>query len=202
MKQYNVNKLVCGCDEAGRGALAGPVIAGAVILPKKKSIHNLNDSKKIAPNLREKISESIKKNRICWGIGVVNNTEIDKINILNASIKAMHLAIKSMIVKMDGKHPELLLIDGNRFEKYKNIEHKCIIKGDAKYSSIAAASILAKTYRDQLMTKLSGQHIEYNWKKNKGYPTKEHKNAISNFGITKYHRKSFKLLENQYSLEF
>ena len=200
IQQYNLNKIVCGCDEAGRGALAGPVVAGAVVLPNNFFLKDLNDSKNKSPTLREKMSLIIKKRSVVWGIGVVNNSEIDTLNILNASIKAMHLAIKS-IMKKSNNIPGLLLIDGNRFQQYEGIEHQCIIKGDSKYSSIAASSILAKTYRDKLMVKLEKAHPHYNWGKNKGYPTKEHKTAISNFGITKYHRKSFKLLENQYALK-
>ena len=201
MKKYDLNKLVCGCDEAGRGALAGPVVAAAVVLPKNFFLKGLNDSKKISPRLRKKMSVII-KNKSFWGIGVINSSKIDTLNILNASIEAMHLAITKVLKKMRGNSFELLLIDGNRFKKYKKMEHKCIIKGDAKYSSIAAASILAKTHRDELMEKLAQENKEYKWEKNKGYPTQGHKLAIKNFGITKYHRKSFKLLETQYALKF
>ncbi len=201
MEQYDSKQLVCGCDEAGRGALAGPVVAAAVILPKKFLHRDLNDSKKINAVLRQDLSKIIKKKSIGWGIGIVSAQKIDEINILNASLEAMHRAITSMIMKIKSKKPDLLLIDGNRFKKYKNIMHKCIIKGDGKYYSIAAASILAKTYRDNLMRRLSKKTPEYNWSKNKGYPTKEHKMKIIELGVSKYHRKSFKLLDLQYVLK-
>ncbi len=195
--KYNTNQIICGCDEAGRGALAGPVVASAVILPKDFTHPDINDSKKISINLRIQLSKIIKQKSVCWSIGVVQPIDIDKINILNASIKAMHIAIKKL-----KKKPEILLIDGNRFHAYRDINHKCIIKGDAKYYSIAAASILAKTHRDEIMIKLHNQHPVYNWKKNKGYPTKQHKRQIISTGITKHHRKSFKLLDEQYVLQF
>ena len=201
IKQYDNNRLICGCDEAGRGALAGPVVAGAVILPKTFQNSTINDSKKLSENLRTKLVKLIKKKSLFWAIGVVNVNRIDKINILNASIQAMHIAIKKIVNKMQ-KNPDLLIIDGNRFKKYHNIEHKCIIKGDSKYLSISAASILAKTYRDDIMIKLHTQHPTYNWTRNKGYPTKEHKQKIIMHGITEHHRKSFKLLEKQYSFDF
>ena len=202
VSQYKSAKLICGCDEAGRGALAGPVVASAVILPKKKIIQDLNDSKKISKRLRYKLSEIIKKESVAWAIGVIDVNEIDSINILNSSIKAMHLAIKKIIKKLRGNPPDLLLIDGNRFQPYNDIEYKCIVRGDSKYSSIAAASILAKTYRDDLMIKLGEKYPEYNWTQNKGYPTKEHKIKILHSGINKHHRKSFKLLDIQYTLRF
>ena len=151
IKHYDTKKNICGCDEAGRGALAGPVVAAAVILPKVFWHDKINDSKKISQKNREILSDIIKKNSLAWGIGVVNMNTIDKINILNASIKAMHLAINMIEKKLETKKIDILLIDGNRFKQYKKIEHKCIIKGDGKYLSIAAASILAKTYRDNLM---------------------------------------------------
>ena len=201
LKLYNPNKLICGCDEAGRGALAGPVVASAVILPKHFVHNDLNDSKKLSKKMRENLAFLIKEKSLFWGIGVVNEQEIDNINILQASIKAMHIAIEKLIIKMK-TNPDLLLIDGNKFNVYPNIPHKCIIKGDSKYLSIAAASVLAKTYRDELMEKLAQENKEYKWEKNKGYPTQDHKFAIKNFGITKYHRKSFKLLETQYALKF
>ena len=201
LKQYNSNKLICGCDEAGRGALAGPVVAGAVILPKKFYHPELNDSKKISHKIRNTLAEFIKENSLYWAIGIVDIKKIDEINILNASIQAMHLAIKKNISKMKRKI-DLLIIDGNRFKKYKNIKHTCIIKGDAKYSSIAGASILAKTHRDAIMNRLDKKYPLYNWKQNKGYPTQEHKQKIIHYGITEHHRKSFKLLEKQYSFEF
>ena len=200
LKLYNSNQIICGCDEAGRGALAGPVVASAVILTKPFYQPELNDSKKISKKLRHELASFIKQNSLGWAIGLVSEKEIDRINILNASIKAMHIAINRIIAKIN-QSPELLIIDGNRFKPYKSIEHKCIIKGDAKYASIAAASVLAKTYRDKLMNDLHVKHPIYNWKENKGYPTKEHKKKIIHHGINKYHRKSFKLLDPQYTLD-
>ena len=200
VKEYESNDIICGCDEAGRGALAGPVIASAVVLPKKFFHEKLNDSKKLSEKSRYELAKIIKKESLFWAIGLVESIEIDDINILNASIKAMHIAINHIVLNMD-RDPEILLIDGNKFKPYKNIKHKCVIKGDAKYSSIAAASILAKTHRDSIMIQLDKEHPEYNWKTNKGYPTKEHKLQIINSGITKHHRKSFKLLDLQYNLE-
>tara|TARA_Y100001968_G_scaffold323869_1_gene362244 strand:+ start:648 stop:1259 length:612 start_codon:yes stop_codon:yes gene_type:complete len=201
VQPYTSNKIVCGCDEAGRGALAGPVVAGAVILPKKFFHKKLHDSKKISKKTRNELAEFIKHESICWAIGSITPQEIDKVNILNASIKAMHIAIQNIIEKFKNK-PDLLLIDGNKFKPYNNINYKCIIKGDSKYSSIAAASIIAKTQRDSIMKKLGEQYPEYNWCNNKGYPTKYHKIKIMSSGITKHHRKSFKLLDSQYSLQF
>ena len=186
--------------EAGRGALAGPVVAAAVILPNIFFDKRLNDSKKINEKLRCELASIIKEKSIAWGIGVIDNTKIDQINILNASIAAMHKAFGMIQKKIKHTKIHLLLIDGNRFHKYKNFKHKCVIKGDAKYYSIAAASILAKTHRDNIMKQLSTKHPQYNWRKNKGYPTKEHKNQIIKCGINKYHRKSFKLLDPQYTL--
>jgi ribonuclease HII len=201
MEKYDSEKIICGCDEAGRGALSGPVVAAAVILPNNFFDKRLNDSKKINEKLRYELASVIREKSIAWGVGIIDNTKIDQINILNASIAAMHKAIEIIEKKINHKKINLLLIDGNRFHKYKNIKHKCVIKGDAKYYSIAAASILAKTHRDNIMKQLSKQHPEYNWLKNKGYPTKEHKKKIIKYGINKYHRKSFKLLETQYSLK-
>ena len=183
------NKIEAGCDEAGRGSLAGPVIASAVILPKNFNHRFLNDSKKLTEKKRIKMENIIKKNAICWSIGEVGNQEIDEINILNASIKAMHLAINKL-----NETPQIILIDGNHFHKYKKIEHKCIIKGDTKYSSIAAASILAKNYRDRLMKKLHVEFPQFNWDKNKGYPTKFHRHSIVKNGPSRYHRRTFKPL--------
>lgn len=200
MKKYDSVKIICGCDEAGRGALAGPVVAAAVILPNDFFHKKLNDSKIISEKLRNELTLIIKQQSISWGIGVVHQQKIDEINILNASIAAMHKAISSIQKKTQKSKINLLLIDGNRFHKYQNLDHKCIVKGDAKYYSIAAASILAKTHRDNIMKQLSKKHPEYNWLKNKGYPTKEHKKQIIKYGINKYHRKSFKLLETQYIL--
>lgn len=196
MKKFNFNGLVCGCDEAGRGCLAGPVVAAAVILPNKFSNKDINDSKKISKKKRTILSNVIKNESIAWAIGIVAAGQIDQINILNASIKAMHHSI-NLITKKIKKQPDILLIDGNRFKTYLNIPHQCIIKGDQKYISIASASILAKTYRDNLMIDLGKNNPQYNWPSNKGYPTQEHKSAIMQYGITKYHRKSFKLFKNK-----
>ena len=196
LSKYDSKKLVAGCDESGRGCLAGPVVSAAVILPKNFNNKSLNDSKKLTKEIRNKLKIIIEKQAISWAIGIVSCEEIDKINILNASILAMHRAIKKLNIK-----PELLIIDGNRFKSFKDIKHKCIVKGDSKYFSIAAASILAKTYRDDIMINLHAKEPKYKWKKNKGYPTKEHKNAIQEIGISKHHRRSFKLLTSQLSLE-
>ena len=195
LKSSFSNKIEAGCDEAGRGCLAGPVVAAAVILPKNFSNELLNDSKQLSEKNRLLLEEIIKKEALCWSIGIVWNKEIDKINILNASIKAMHLAIEQLNIK-----PEFLIIDGNRFHPYKNIPHKCIVKGDGKYLSIAAASVLAKNYRDSLMQELHEEYPQFHWNKNKGYPTKFHRQCLVNIGPTKYHRRSFKLLPLQLKL--
>ena len=187
LNYYNKNLIVCGCDEAGRGALAGPVFAAAVILPKNFHHPLLNDSKKIPEKTRRLLRVFIEKNAIAWAIAKVSHKRIDKINILNASIEAMHKAIIKINHKID-----LLIIDGNRFKEFKKTKHKCIIKGDAKYISIASASILAKTYRDDYMKKIHKNENSFNWEKNKGYPTKEHKLKIKKFGLSKYHRTTFK----------
>ncbi|MEP2026214.1 MAG: ribonuclease HII [Reichenbachiella sp.] len=187
--------IEAGCDEAGRGCLAGPVVAAAVILPSDYSHAVLNDSKKLSLKQRNAIKEEIKSDAIAWAVGVVSHTEIDEINILNASFLAMHRAVDQLKTK-----PELLLIDGNRFKTYSDIPHETIIKGDGKYYSIAAASVLAKTYRDELMTDLHQDFPEYGWQSNAGYPTKAHRQAIRDFGITPHHRKSFRLLPEQLEL--
>jgi ribonuclease HII len=196
LKHFPSSKIIAGCDEAGRGCLAGPVFAAAVILPKRFKNTILNDSKVLPEKKRDLLRLIIEKEAVAWGVGIVIPNEIDKINILNASFLAMHRAIKKLHI-----NPELLLIDGNRFNPYQDIKHECIIKGDGKYLSIAAASVLAKTYRDCFMKEIDIEAPEYKWKKNKGYPTKEHRNAIKNIGISKYHRKSFQLLSSQLSLE-
>jgi ribonuclease HII len=188
LKPFLTSFTEAGCDEAGRGCLAGPVVAAAVILPKGYKNIKLDDSKKISEKNRNDLRTDIEKNAIAIGIGIVEERKIEKINILQASILAMHLAIKNLAVK-----PSHLAIDGNKFNPYPKIDHTCIIKGDGKYMNIAAASIIAKTKRDEIMKKLSISFPEYLWNQNKGYPTKKHKNAISEFGITKHHRKSFKL---------
>lgn len=177
-----------GCDEAGRGCLAGPVYAAAVIFPPGYTNPYLNDSKKLTAKQRENLRLVIEKDALAWAVGSVDNNIIDEINILNASIQAMHLAIEKLPVK-----PELILVDGNRFHPYPGIPHRCIIKGDATFMSIAAASILAKTYRDDFMHFLDRSFPQYGWKSNKGYPTVEHRRAIEQWGITDLHRKSFHL---------
>lgn len=186
-----------GCDEAGRGCLAGPVVASSVILSSSFKNDTLNDSKQLSSRQREQLEPYIKQHALEWSIGIVSPQEIDQINILNASFLAMHRAIEQLKTKID-----LLLIDGNRFQKYKSIPHQCIIKGDSKYNSIAAASVLAKCYRDKWMKNLHQEFPDYDWQKNKGYPTKKHRQAIMINGITKYHRKSFKLLPTQLEIDF
>lgn len=188
--------IEAGCDEAGRGCLAGPVFASAVILPSDYSNDLLNDSKKLPEKKRVQLREIIQRDAIEWAIGVVSNQEIDEINILNASFLAMHRALEKLKTK-----PQSLLIDGNRFKKYKKTRHHCIIKGDGIYQSIAAASILAKTYRDDYMEELHLKFPEYGWLNNKGYPTLKHREAIKEFGETDHHRKTFRLLNEQLSLE-
>lgn len=198
LKSNYTSKLIeAGCDEAGRGCLCGPVVAAAVILPKEFKNDILNDSKKLNKKNRELLKEIILKDALAWAIGVVSPQEIDEINILNASFLAMHRAIEKLNIS-----PELLLIDGNRFNPYKNIKHHCIVKGDSKYLSIAAASILAKTHRDKLMEDLDIKFPKYDWKNNKGYPTKKHRATIKKHGITEHHRKSFQLLPPQLKLNF
>ena len=194
--KYSENKMEAGCDEAGRGCLAGPVFAAAVILPETFVNYMLNDSKQIKEKDRYVLREIIEREAIAWAVGIVDNQEIDRINILNASFLAMHRAIAKLC-----QIPELLLIDGNRFKSYNNIDHVCIIKGDGKYASIAAASILAKTYRDDYMKELALKFPQYKWEQNKAYPTKAHRAAIQKYGICQYHRKSFKLFD-PLSLDF
>ncbi|MBI2279280.1 MAG: ribonuclease HII [Bacteroidetes bacterium] len=198
LKSCFQKKLIeAGCDEAGRGCLAGPVYAAAVILPRDYKNNILNDSKQLSETKRKLLRIEIEKEAISYAVGVVDNIEIDKINILNASFLAMHRAIEQLTIK-----PELLLIDGNRFKPYKKILHECIIKGDGKFLSIAAASILAKTYRDEFMEEADIQFPDYDWKTNKGYPTKFHREAIRQVGITPLHRKTFRLLPEQLALKF
>lgn len=196
INSYFLEKNECGTDEAGRGCLAGPVTAAAVILKPKFSNSLLNDSKQLSEKKRLILKPIIETEALSFGVAHVFENEIDSINILNASILAMHKAIDTLKSK-----PEFIIVDGNKFRPYKNIPHETIIKGDAKYISIAAASILAKTYRDLYMEKIHNEFPMYNWKKNKGYPTKEHRAAIKEYGITKYHRKSFRLLPKQYQLD-
>ena len=188
----------CGCDEAGRGCLAGSVFAGAVILPSDYSNEMLNDSKQLTERRRYLLREQIEHDAVAWAIGVVTAEEIDHINILNASILAMHRAIDALNVR-----PEAVIVDGNRFKPYHALPYTTIVKGDGKYLSIAAASILAKTYRDDEMNRLADSYPQYDWKSNKGYPTKKHREAIRQYGITPYHRKSFQLLgDTQLSFDF
>tara|TARA_B100000809_G_scaffold89784_1_gene88290 strand:- start:15879 stop:16478 length:600 start_codon:yes stop_codon:yes gene_type:complete len=197
LKSYFKKGLIeAGCDEAGRGCLAGPVYAAAVILPKDYKNKILNDSKQISEKNREILRVEIEKEAISFGVGIVDNIEIDEINILNASFLAMHRAVDQL--KMT---PELLLIDGNRFTPYSNINHECIVKGDTKFLSIAAASILAKTYRDDFMFAAHEKHPEYAWNKNKGYPTKAHRAAIKSIGTTNIHRMTFQLLPRKIKLD-
>jgi|TARA_B100000767_G_scaffold146369_1_gene137953 ribonuclease HII len=195
LKSFSKRKIIAGCDEAGRGCLAGPVVAAAVILPKGFKNKKLKDSKVLSKKNRNLLRKIIEKEAVSWAIGIVSAEEIDKINILNASFLAMHRAIEKLEVEA-----ELLIIDGNRFNPYHNIPHECIIKGDGKFMSIAAASVLAKTYRDQIMIELDFDFPEYYWKNNKGYPTKQHRKAIEEIGISKQHRKTFQLLSTQLNL--
>ncbi len=187
------NCIETGCDEAGRGCLAGPVFAAAVILPENISIPSLNDSKQCSEKLRLRLRDVIEKEALYFSVVAVSPEEIDQINILNASIEGMHRAINAL-----GVTPEHIIVDGNKFKPYikegKTIPHQCIIKGDGKYCSIAAASILAKTYRDDYMRELAKEYPQYGWEKNCGYPTKEHREAILKYGITPHHRQSYKLL--------
>ena len=197
LKPYFDKKLVeAGCDEAGRGCLAGPVHAAAVILPKKYRNKWLNDSKKLKDSDRYELRPEIEEKALAWAVGIVSQEEIDEINILNASFLAMHRALDQLKII-----PELLLIDGNRFKVYKSIKHQCIIKGDAKFMNIAAASILAKTYRDDFMKEAAVKYPEYGWEQNMGYPTKSHREAIRLYGVTPFHRLSYQLLPLQLTLD-
>ena len=195
LSHFTPDLIEAGCDEVGRGCLAGPVVAAAVILPKNYKHELLNDSKQLVKEERELLEMDIKRDALAWAVAEVSNEEIDKINILNASFKAMHLALDKLEMR-----PEFLLIDGNRFKPYPSVLHECVIKGDGKYLSIAAASVLAKTYRDELMSKLSIQFPGYGWNTNVGYPTEEHRDGIRALGITPFHRRSFQLLPSQLEL--
>lgn len=192
---FTKDLIEAGCDEAGRGCLAGPVFAAAVIFPKKYRNKKLNDSKQLTKEEREELRHVVERDALAWAVGEVDHIEIDQINILNASFKAMHLAIDKL-----NTTPEILLIDGNRFKAYKEIRHECIIQGDGKYLSIAAASILAKTYRDDFMNNLAKQFTGYGWETNVGYATLQHRESIKQLGITPYHRRSFTLLPAQLEL--
>lgn len=196
LSYLNKGVVEAGCDEAGRGCLAGPVFASAVILPEDFKNELLNDSKQLNEKQRYALRPIIEEKALAWAVGIVDNHEIDKINILRASIEAMHRAVRQLKIR-----PEHLLIDGNRFYPFENIPHTTIVKGDGKMMSIAAASILAKTYRDDFMNKIDEEFPVYNWKVNKGYPTKEHRAAISQYGVTPYHRMSFHLLPDPIQME-
>ena len=189
--------MEAGCDEAGRGCLAGPVFAAAVVLPPGFKNDMLNDSKQLTEKRRYQLREVIEREALAWAVGIVDNNEIDKINILNASILAMHRALDQLKVR-----PENIIVDGNRWKPYKEVPATTIVKGDGKYLSIAAASILAKTYRDDFMLRIHGEFPQYHWDKNKGYPAKVHREAIRQFGTTPYHRMSFNLLGDTQQLEF
>lgn len=197
LKNFSDFILEAGTDEAGRGCLAGPVTAAAVILPDEFSSDLLNDSKQLSEKAREKLKPIIESEAIAFHVVHLEPKIIDKINILNASIKAMQECVLNL-----NTTPQYIIVDGNRFKPVNNIPHSCIIKGDGKYLSIAAASVLAKTYRDEYMDKIHEEFPMYNWKKNKGYPTAEHREAIKKYGVTKYHRMSFRLLPEQLKLEF
>ena len=195
---YKEGVTEAGCDEAGRGCLAGSVYAAAVIFPAGYTNEELNDSKQLTDRRRKRLREIIERDALAWAVGIVTPEEIDRINILNASILAMHRALDMLKVR-----PESIIVDGNRFKPYHDIEHTCVVKGDAKYLSIAAASILAKTYRDDYMDSLAKEHPQYDWTSNKGYPTKKHREALRLYGITPYHRKSYNLFGNgQLELDF
>ena len=191
LPNYSGHRLECGCDEAGRGCLAGPVVAAAVILPLDFSCPGLNDSKQLTELQRDELRIIIEQEAIAWAVALVDEKEIDEINILNASILAMHRAVDKLTVT-----PEFIIVDGNKFKKYGNIPHQTIVKGDSKYLSIAAASVLAKTHRDELMMKLHGEFPQYGWNRNKAYPTIKHRQAIKQYGVSPYHRLSYKLLSN------
>ncbi len=196
LEQYHTPGVTeAGCDEAGRGCLAGPVVAAAVILPPNFSNPLLNDSKKLTEKQRDSLRSIIEKEALAWAVAYCDNQEIDSINILNASILAMHKALDKLPIR-----PEHIIVDGNRFKNYNNTPHDCVVKGDGKFMSIAAASILAKTHRDEYMSKMHEMFPCYNWKKNKGYPTKDHRKAIEEHGSCKLHRMSFRLIETQLKL--
>ena len=198
LSKYYEGKIEAGCDEAGRGCLAGSVYAAAVILPDGYQNELLNDSKQLSEKKRYQLREIIERDAVAWAVGIVTPDEIDKINILNASILAMHRALDQLKVR-----PEAIIVDGNRFKPYQQLPHTTIVKGDGKYLAIAAASILAKTYSDDYMNQLAEEYPQYDWLSNKGYPTKKHREAIKQYGITPYHRKSYNLLgDGQLSLEF
>lgn len=198
LKSYFYKNLTeAGCDEAGRGSLAGPVVAAAVILPKNFKHPVLNDSKQLSAKIREILRQEITESALAWKVAFVDNNEIDNMNILRASIKAMHLALDAL-----EKRPGFILVDGNSFYPYKNVNHKCVIKGDSIYLSIAAASVLAKTFRDEYMIRIHEEFPQYGWNNNKGYGTAKHREALMRYGVTPYHRKSFTLIDTQMNLDF
>lgn len=188
LSRFSSFEFECGCDEAGRGCLAGPVTAAAVILPAGFTCPELNDSKQLSEKDRDKLRPAIEEKALAWAVAFIDNAEIDKINILNASILAMHKAISKLAIQ-----PEFIIVDGNKFKPYTSIPHQTIVKGDSKYLSIAAASILAKTHRDEFMLNLHNQYPHYDWKQNKAYPTKKHREAILTYGITSFHRMTYRL---------
>ena len=198
INNYHTGLIEAGCDEAGRGCLAGAVFAAAVILPPNYVNADLNDSKQLSEKRRYVLRDTIERDAVAWAVGVVTPEEIDEINILNASILAMHRALDQLTTR-----PEAVIVDGNRFKPYQDLPYATIVKGDGKYLSIAAASILAKTYRDDYMKRLAEEYPQYDWKGNKGYPTKKHRDAIRQFGATPYHRRTFNLLgDTQLEFEF
>jgi ribonuclease HII len=194
---YQIEFMEAGCDEAGRGCLAGPVVAAAVILPRDFYLDGLNDSKQLSHKQRDELRPIIEEKALAWAVGMVDHEEIDQINILNASFLAMHRALDQLLLR-----PEYLVIDGNRFKPYQNIKHSCIVKGDGKYLNIAAASILAKTHRDEYMGNLDLAYPQYEWKKNKGYPTIAHRKAVIALGASPYHRKTFNVSSPQLTIKF
>lgn len=197
INSYQISLIEAGCDEAGRGCLAGPVFAAAVILPRDFYLEGLNDSKKLTHEQRDELRPIIEKEALAWAVAAVDHEEIDRINILNASFLAMHRAIEKLIIQ-----PEYLVIDGNRFKAYPQIPHSCIIKGDGKYLNIAAASILAKTHRDEYMSNLHAEFPHYNWLQNKGYPTIAHRKAVLEQGPSPFHRKTFNVSDPQLRITF
>lgn len=196
LSSHTPDLIEAGCDEAGRGCLAGPVCAAAVVLPKDFAHPLLNDSKQLSERQRELLRPIIEREALAWAVAMVGPAEIDCINILKASFVAMHRALDALSLP-----PEMILVDGNRFVRYRSVPHCCVVKGDGKYASIAAASVLAKTWRDEAMLRLHEQHPQYNWLGNKGYPTEAHREAIRQHGITAHHRRSFRLLPDEEQLE-
>ncbi|MEE4000759.1 ribonuclease HII [Tenacibaculum sp. FZY0031] len=193
---YSGYEFEAGTDEAGRGCLSGPVVAAAVILPSNFRHELLNDSKQLSEKKRQHLRPYIEEHALAYGVSFIHQEEVDELNVLQASITGMHRSIKQLTIQ-----PEFIIVDGNKFKPYQETPHQTIVKGDAKFMSIAAASVLAKTYRDEYMEKIHQEFPQYNWHKNKGYPTKEHREAIRQFGATLYHRKSFKLLPEQLKLK-